>query len=821
MNLLRHETLTILRRWSWIIPVWWLTVAIDLGYQCAWWWERDRETTGWRDQFHSEMFDWLYWLIWIGLLLPAISLFAAISPERSRSPERIRPIRERERIGARLVVLAIAIGLPWWLHELIYQLWEVRSSLGASLVAMAERIGETVAFWSAAAMLGWITGSVWKGQLAIAIGVGAVMAVISLDEAWKTVELTFWGTFDVVLPEVSGTHGVALVTSAIAVTIILLVIQNRLTLWVTSAICGVAWFGGYGAGAWSQEALGIHRASVAPPKRLVVSEKQTRSFFNLDTSQGSQIQWSVSPGWAIISPDVMPWTHATGEIRFKEGTVLPAETRHAHIFPGRSASATDIELRHLISHFPDCMVSAYGAIRKQMIPLATSLESPVVVTEDQAMDAEAQLRTGIWRLEEPIRIPLDGNTVEAGTLGRTWIHEIAPSHDDSLAVRIRFYDHGGLSSRKIFALHHKNRKQLIVTRFGQSNRVSRGGWSNAPLTELEITFQSQELTNDATTEEWLAGAELILLEERFEGVVEQTLYQPGAEFSIRPKFTRNYSVNRYSQETRPPITFSDPSASDRELRESFYHLTRKPPEGDSASLSVADVHRSLLRDLVLNYPEAVTWFREFWTDSDGEYFLRKLADDPNRYWSTSSIEELANQRGWLRAHPELLKQIVRTLPHPSAVTLEAANAMGSAESGEALFRRQLEGNWVAVDRESYPEIWDDIFQEARANWDEEKWRIRLVRQLSQAGYQLARMGEPEPLREMLYWYTRWEPELDHHALKLYNYLPDDPWSHFRAIFPKSETASVRTVDQKIAAAERWLAAEWRYDPATMRYQILP
>ncbi|MEM9018896.1 MAG: hypothetical protein AAGC68_17945, partial [Verrucomicrobiota bacterium] len=99
-----------------------------------------------------------------------------------------------------------------------------------------------------------------------------------------------------------------------------------------------------------------------------------------------------------------------------------------------------------------------------------------------------------------------------------------------------------------------------------------------------------------------------------------------------------------------------------------------------------------------------------------------------------------------------------------------------------------------------------------------RWKVRLVRSLPPSGFRLAKMGQEEPLREMLRWYLRWEPSVD---WSLFERRHDAPWESFAIRFSPSEAKSVTDKEGQLALARAWLESEWEYDAATMTFRTRP
>lgn len=840
MKLFRHELQTLLRRWGWIAMMWWGLVFIHLGYMSAWWWEAPHpglSTSGWLESFHTIFSSLVTLLVSIGPVIAANSLFANISPNRSRSVEMLRPIPVRTRVAVRIAVLSIAVGLPWWIHEAIY-LSAVAGAPGHFIpIGILMRILLTCALWFGAGAVGWATGSIWKSCLAGGIAMGTIIVGDVLSDWLPSLSpFTDWSFIITRQYYTTGLFAGYLAIGSLALLTARL-LQNRLGFFLMAVTgCFVFLVTNNAANYGAREAV-IEHVSRDIPAPIRIEEKESRSMFSVSgedysfpgDEDGKKIEWTLTPHWEGLQENEIPMSRGNGAVTFRESQGLPLSFSQRKVLSGFHLwSYYTKEVRFAMSYFPDFTI--YGGTGNQAnVSLTHEFEPESTLPKKRALDATATIESAIVHIKPPVFLPLDGYSADFGSLGRTRVTGIVFPDSGGLEIRLRFHQGNGLPGldfspqpRRLFGLLHREKQQFTLVGHGQSPSQINGEFSSMPLQEIHLSLSQYNMPEEANQPDYLKGAELVLFDGIFQGTVTQTLDLPDAGLWSNITQAANYSADWASPPREASGTLTNPDASPAQIREEIYRITRQPPPHDAPPIPVDESHRELVRELVLLHPPAIHWFRDFWNREDADFFLTNLQKKPvsSRY-GTGSIERIAMDLGWYEKEPQQLKAILETRKNLTSITLQAADDLGIKISGEKLFRAKLASETESVDPTEYPEVWQEILRKHEKDWEKNRWKLRGARQLPYSGFRLAKMGKEEPLRAILHWYLRWEPSINWNLQGMPHHQGADLWKNIANRFSPNRSDSAEKKETRLVLARQWLDADWEYDPATMTFRIAP
>lgn len=227
-------------------------------------------------------------------------------------------------------------------------------------------------------------------------------------------------------------------------------------------------------------------------------------------------------------------------------------------------------------------------------------------------------------------------------------------------------------------------------------------------------------------------------------------------------------------------------------------------------MKVDKAHHDLVRNLTLQYPPGANWFQDFWKPSDGPHVLQFWKKSKFYYWSFQYFDAIARQNDWYSNSPKIVFELARTEPF----FLEIAQELNLKGLERLEYERNLQDPKKTVNKDTFPDIWHRVLSKNQENWESDKWKVRVPNTLPYSGLQLAKMGDPEPLREILLWYPRWAHLEEIGRLDIY------PFQRLAALFSELPTPH-ETTEQHIAIARHWLESQWKYDPETMTYDLIP
>ncbi|MEM9016712.1 MAG: hypothetical protein AAGC68_06840, partial [Verrucomicrobiota bacterium] len=618
MNLFRHEFSTLLRQNASLVVMWCGIVFIHLGYESQWWWEGpvyETESTSWSDTLHTVFSSLVSILVATIPVLAAASAFAAISPYRTGSVELLRPMSRRSRILVRAALLAAAIGIPLWIQEAVYLGAEAKAPVNFILLAIVLKIIITFAIWFASGALGWATGSVWKVSSAVVIGLLTILALDYIGERFPEFARSNPTADELALPPTRSYSSVGFVASSLTVGVIALLtarlIQSKLG-FVAIAVAATFFL------QWTQTlaTLGAQHAVISfaareLPSSVRIDEGRSGSVFYTRSEEEREVVWNLDPHWSGMEENEIPWSHGSGMVTFRGGEKESLEFKPVPTFSGFLYWAWHVkEVRHGIAFFPDFTV--FGATEDfgpiSMSPtdsdrptsMVHQLEEHQALPEDLSLDAEAKIVSAIGKIGRPAFLALDGSVGNLATLGRSWVSKVTFPESGGVEIRLRFYDQNGLPGldfapqpRRLFGLVNRSRKELILTGHGHSPSHIGGVSTIMPLKEITLTFAQSRLPSAAYGHDYLANAELVLIEVPFQGSTTQTVSLPDAGFWSRVRQSSDYVADWSSPPLPEPTALRNPQSTPSEIREAVYRIARQPPAYDAMPIEVSPAHREL------------------------------------------------------------------------------------------------------------------------------------------------------------------------------------------------------------------------------------
>ena len=610
MKLLWHEFKTEALRWRWLLILWWLIVLVDLGYQLDWWMLTDiandvsdtdpdaalQDLRPVRSNIHDFFAGIVRSIVWLSLIVAPLVMFAAISPTRTRSSLRTRPVSLRNRIAGRTSWLMILVALPWLLHELYYVAAVADVGIAFTIRALIERLLWTVVLFFAGGILGWTCGNFWRGLLTVGIGLGAIIiGTIShqylpvadpgdLTRIHGVDHLLAWSLFTIILS----------VTGALWIGYQWQRRSNRSSWWKKwlpfIAVClfqtPLYFFVFEAVENWAIASASQHRKQnfdpdFQPPTTWQPTIEIASSKATILPIDGTAY-WSLSMEFDELSKNFSPSiSGAHAEWKSDDG----AELRSFHFGGGASINfephPTPRELQNAQQQFPDTTIYA-NAFLPPVLDTPTAYLNQTSQPTDKPdllpllppghqFTGEAKIDFDLWRMHNWSELPLDGSKADLGSLRQvhfagTSVYTFsstpvaeqpnagsAPTEASikipetssfrnswGVVLFVRFHEprsftdtRSAIPFRRIFGIWDKKRDRLILIPHDDDATTIRGAASAYPLREIRLELRTVDQQHTvAHLHPWDKSARLVMLESSHAGSTSKTLRQEN--LSIAP-----------------------------------------------------------------------------------------------------------------------------------------------------------------------------------------------------------------------------------------------------------------------------------------------
>ncbi|MEM9282520.1 MAG: hypothetical protein AAGA96_11885 [Verrucomicrobiota bacterium] len=859
--MIRHELKYQFLHWKWLILPWWLLVTIDLGYQCQWWWDGGEAISPYgrkiwdsHDQFHRSMGNTVRGLLWLALSLAAIGTFLGIAPAKSRSNLRIRPITRRDLFLSRLVWLCLFFGTPWWLHEWIYLATQPDLPLWHCLTGVALRVIQTFFLWLAFGATGWAASNFWQALLIPVVGLGSAWAIIAAIAYFNLDSLAVADS----LPPIETPHFWVLPPLFACVTLLPLVALRwklvsvrapQIKFWGTIAIGGFVCLlaGGYinlAAPKLVHWLAFDRKAFESVDSQLTVIQRDQQSMLSLSSEETPVARWRLEPSFQNLPESVQPVLHGSGTLTGSDGTEV--NFFEPFVQPGAgflSTSREEVnEVKQLAIEFPDESIFTSYYFSNHSLELIHQLDPRRAESLEATYKGQAELDVDLWRTGKWHELSTDGHPHSFGRWRSARFVMVQRNLQEDLLnwhLRIQFFTPNPTSLRNTvrkrlqFALLHRERRQLALLSHDGALHTQRGSFSAAPYVTMELYASHESLPRDVS-EEWFEGTVLMMRESEFIGQSQRELEvgtvtllqneEPSGRFNLlRPRLTsqRSLEINLDTAEQPRRFEFDELDLISGSLNQELYELARVDPE-TSVSVSVSDPVHAHVREAILPYYELLDRFDDVWNENDRDWWLDQIALYAPYDRPSYLISSLAARKGWFDERPDALEEFIKNETPISSVALNAALRLNIPGARKKQFQRNLETLSQPVNRDEFPDIWNETKVGLEESWQKNRWTIQLASVSTRSteflnGIRLGRMGNEEVMRAVVSAYLKHgtdHPQRDRHGF-------DDPWHYLLDSFESSSEIPSTEPETRSAKARKWLKTDWIYLPDTMTYQLQP
>jgi hypothetical protein len=200
--------------------------------------------------------------------------------------------------------------------------------------------------------------------------------------------------------------------------------------------------------------------------------------------------------------------------------------------------------------------------------------------ESKITSASAKLTFDLLKSSNWQSLPLDGKHHSLGSLGTARFNGVNGT-DISLTIQptsLFTSLENAVSPHRVFALVHDKRKQMVLI-YKDSRRLVRGKGSAAPIQELTLSMRSGLLPKDLSTQGWLHGAELKMMETHLVGRSYKEFSTTAIDFNtVSVHHQQNYNLFTPSETYIPKNTaWASSHATTSEVRQALYESLRIRP----------------------------------------------------------------------------------------------------------------------------------------------------------------------------------------------------------------------------------------------------
>lgn len=829
---LHHRTFAIL---------WWLLVLLDLGIQLHWW------------PGDSPIRYYVQYGIWIGLALFPTIQFSEISPDRVASI-RIRPISDRLRILARVTFLILAVGLPWWIHEIVYLAQAADASAKFIIQAVMERILICLVYWTSFGLLAWCSKSV---RIACLSGIAITLISIEIFES---------------VPPLFRTNYDSQITASFHPIVWLSVIFTiALTWWL-----GWLWRRSSGGQPWKQWVPFLLICSLASPifqtfRMSVQSVALMRSSSSEAMEQiASNATFSLSPEHTHYQKDSN--NEASWDLQIRSEGLPPGMIARARSAKGKwswpdfVAEFPETHSQNLGSNTPSehrCMlnkITATVGITPLMYSLlhgkpGIALKCPPNISakmpEATPDTATTHCELEILEFGELVELPIDDTWHTFGSFGQARFVNWSKD-SDRLGFTFEYHPNllffnfkNGVLPRQTLGLWNPNTNEwidigVIDRRYGKNiNEL----FSASPTIGHHIyIYESDTTANIVDLKGWLEDARIFLIEEKYIGRLKSTLTDRDITFPKIPTRSRVLARKMSPQQVKDISNdLQNPPMNPTEMgfRKWLYKISLATgigglpwwETGDAFRVtSISEPHRPILREMVTLNRDLDRVFHTVWNEADRDW-LFKLETESVRERSRHYIIKDAEKNGRLNDRPDLVKTIIEKLGKRSPKEVISLAEGFKLEGIERLkFDNELSlelwntrGKVNYSQKEQFPDVWKKYENRNRVIWDREKWTLPFTvsarncfTQIWSKGQQLSRLtGDAEPLKDVCRVIGQGvmrDPLDDRYITQT--------WKQIAETLNQPATVIHTDPENRASLARKWLESEWEFEPETLTYRII-
>ena len=428
MKLIFHEWLAQSRR-LWPFALCFLVMtAVDLSRVLDW----NLDGTDSLDQVLEILRGLNAAFLFVFLFGSPLVLFAEISPIRAGSMTRVRPLSNLQAAAARGFWILLFVGLPWISHEFLNVIGS-GFSLSLAILAAAQRVLFTLLWWIVAALVGWLTGAVWKTLAGWFLGLAPV---IFLSTWLKNSLFSFF-------PETKDfglqfAEGLAMPLTELILILALwlgfLRVGKRgysfVRLWGPFWVAGLFFYLPYnlihGAIAKRLNSLAENKAAMAEIRPLLDPKKSTRSLHGGARDQKSflTLSWEFDPKEIPQDVVVFPF-QGRGQLALGDAGTLDMKVAAGNFVGYGTNGPTTSGLRRFLGEVGENSVVLADPAHNAPLILTSELPRPGLLAEvlekKIPIQGDLEARSNVYRFKKAHRFPADGSTSRIPGLGRVGV----------------------------------------------------------------------------------------------------------------------------------------------------------------------------------------------------------------------------------------------------------------------------------------------------------------------------------------------------------------------------------------------------------------